>query len=217
MTTPQNPRDPRDPQDPQHQPTPYGVPQDPGAQNPQNQYAAPAQQFTPQGPGMQPGMPYGAAPYGAPQAPQTPKKPFYKRVWFIVLMVLVVLFVLIVGGCTALVGKAVDDVDKQSAEVIEFTYTVDGSGAGSVTYTAENNQTAQETDAAFPWSRAVNIDGFVKYASVIATNDIYNEGELRCAISVNGREIVSNVSSGAGATVSCNATDSDVDKVTGGQ
>ena len=90
------------PTGPQDQSNPYGAP-----------YGAPGQPMQPTQQFAQPGQPsqFGQpAPYGAP-APQEPKKkPFYKRVWFIILAVLVV-----IGIIATATGGSDDDKDSSDA------------------------------------------------------------------------------------------------------
>ena len=82
-----------------------------------------------------PPPPRSAAPAPMAQKPAKPKKKLHQRVWFWVLLVVVLLF----GGCIALVAggtKAVNDANNQKHTIV---YTVTGSSTADITYAAFDN------------------------------------------------------------------------------
>ena len=86
------------PQDPQQPKQPYG-------EQPQQPY------------GQQPQQPYGQPPQG--YAPQQP--PQKKKKWPWILLAIVVLFIALFAGCTALVGGAINSVDEESKKEVVVT------------------------------------------------------------------------------------------------
>lgn len=126
-----------------------------------------------------------------------------------VLLALVVVFMALVGGCMALVGGAVNEVDKQSKSTITITYKVTGdSGKASITYTGADSNMSPDTAAALPWSKDVTLTGFMKMASVTATNDFEASASssITCEVLVDGKVKFTNTAKGPAATASCSGS-----------
>ncbi len=146
----------------------------------------------------QPQYPQGPPPPGYYQ--ETPKK---RKKWPWVLGGIVLFFVLLLGGCMALVGGAVNSVDKEAKREVAVTYQVEGTGpSSSITYAGKDFNMAQETSAALPWSKQVTIDGLGKLVSLSATNDDQG-GDITCRILVGDKVISEQKSSGPYASAHC--------------
>ena len=138
---------------------------------------------------------------------QLPQKKKAKWPWILGGMFVVML--LGIGGCLAFVGGVANEIDKESKRLVNVTYEVIGSGDSvAISYTGNskpgNNgiSTAQETGATLPWTKVVTVDGFVKTATVSATNGSAG-GEITCRIKVDDKVISEQTSTGEFATVSC--------------
>ena len=147
-----------------------------------------------------PGMP--PAPMAQPPAKATKK--IYKRVWFWLLMGVVVLF----GGCIAIVAggtKAVNDANNQKHTIV---YTVTGNGTANITYAAYDNGntgTSQVGDAPLPWTKTITGSGLFNSYSVIATVGS-NGGTVACTLSVDGKKVSSHSASGAYSSADCSGS-----------
>jgi len=143
------------------------------------------------------------APPMAP-APEKPKKKIYKRVWFWLLMALVLFF----GGCVAIIagtGKAINDANTQKHTIV---YTVTGSGTANITYAAYDNGntgTSQVGDASLPWTKTITGSGLFNSYSVIATVGS-NGGTVACTLSVDGKQVSSHSASGAFSSADCSGS-----------
>lgn len=147
-----------------------------------------------------PGMPPG--PY--PQ-PTKPSKPLYKRVWFWVLMAVVVLF----GGCIAIIagtGKAIHQaIHDANSKKHTIVYTVTGTGTADITYFVfdnGNSGTSQVSDAQLPWTKTITGSGLFNSYSVIATVGS-GGGTVTCTLSVDGKQVSSNSGSGELSSANC--------------
>ena len=189
MTQP--PQDPNQPSGDQ----PYGQhPQQPYGQQPQQPYG----QQPPQGYPAQYGQPY-----------QPPKK---KKKWPWILLAIFVVLIAGFAGCTALVGGAVNSIDEESKKEIVITYEVSGDAQGAtVTYTSNDTNMAQDTDVALPWTKDVTLTGFVKIATITASNGFDDAGSITCKILADGKVLTENTSNGAGASASCSQSDFDTE------
>ncbi len=172
-------------------------PQNPGQPDPYR-----GGQFNPN----QGGQPYPQQPYpqqgGGYYPPQQPPKKRKKWPW--ILLAIIAVIIAGVASCAALIGGAVNEIDKNSKEVVQVTYEITGDGPGaSATYTTGNLDTAQETDIQIPWTKQVDITGLIKSVSLIASNHFNSRGTITCTIKRGGTVIVTNTSSGPGATASC--------------
>jgi len=136
------------------------------------------------------------------------KKRLYQRVWFWLLMGVVV--VLGLGGCLSVIaGHRHRAAFGHSAHVTSFiTYTVTGTGqATNITYAtlqggSRQNDEARVTDVTLPWSKTINASGLFLSFDVSATNGD-GGGSLACSITEDGQLVVSNTTKGAFATASC--------------
>ena len=64
----------------------------------------------------------------------------------------------------------------------------------------------QDTNAALPWTKDVQISGLGKFVSLTATNDFDASGSITCTIKQGEKVISTNTSSGPAATASCSGT-----------
>ncbi|MET3959818.1 hypothetical protein ABIE52_006753 [Rhodococcus sp. OAS809] len=169
--------------------------------------------------GQQPQQPYGQQPqqpYGQPQQPgyapyaQQPLPPQKKKKWPWILLAIVVVFIALVAGCTALVGGAINSVDEESKKEIVVTYEVTGESDGAiVTYTGNDSNISQDTAATLPWTKDVTVTGLIKVATLTASNGFDGTGSITCKIIVDGQVLTENTANGAGASASCTESDFD--------
>lgn len=154
----------------------------------------PGQQY-PQQPGQYP-----------PPGPYVPPQKKRKK-WPWVLLALVVVFLVLVGGCIALIGGAAESIDDEAKRTVDVTYEITGDGpTGSATYTTGNLETAQDTDITIPWKKEVQITGLGKSVSLFASNGLNSSGSITCTIRQGDKVISTNTSSGPGASASCSGT-----------
>ncbi|WP_295628952.1 MmpS family transport accessory protein [uncultured Corynebacterium sp.] len=158
----------------------------------------------------QPGYPGQQAQPGQPGQPQIvymqePKKPLYKRPGCLIPLVLAIIAIVIVGGCMALFGSAVNEVDQQMNAEHTITYSIEGDATDAmVTYNVDETNTAQENGVTGGWSKEVTVKGiFGGYIS--ASNGIYDTGSITCRISANGKTLSENTASGEFASATCSA------------
>jgi hypothetical protein len=141
-------------------------------------------------------------PIGAP-----PKKKFYKRVWFWLLIAVVVLF----GGCTAILAGGTAAVDHAAHIQHTVIYSVTGSGqANDITYATVQegngqNGEAQVTNVNLPWTKTITASGLLTVFDVSATVG-QNGGTVTCTITEDGKQIATNTASGAFASADCNSS-----------
>lgn len=180
------------PQDPQQPQQPYG-------EQPQQPY------------GQQPQQPYAQQPQGyASQYGQPPLPPQKKKKWPWILLAIVVVFIALFAGCTALVGGAINSVDEESKKEVVVTYEVTGDSEGAIiTYTANDSNLSQDTAATLPWTKDVTVTGLIKVATVTASNSYDGTGAITCKIIVDGKVLTENTANGAGASASCTQSDFD--------
>ncbi|AUH69800.1 MULTISPECIES: MmpS family transport accessory protein [Gordonia] len=151
--------------------------------------------------------PYGQQPnpYGQPYpyAPQPPAKKRKKWPWIV--GGLVVLFIAVIAGCSAMVGGVANEIDKAANSTATVTYRVTGGGTASVTYSDKDFNMAQDTAAQLPWTKDVTLQGFGKIASLTATNDFEADASqtITCEILVNGQVKNTQTSKGPAATANC--------------
>ena len=134
------------------------------------------------------------------------KRPFYKRVWFWLLIAVVVLF----AGCGAILAAgtaAVVHVAKTDHTVV---YTVTGSGlANDITYATlqegnGQNGESQVTNVTLPWTKTIIASGLITAFSLSGTVGS-GGGSVTCTISEDGNQLSTNTASGAFATASCSS------------
>ena len=129
------------------------------------------------------------------------KKPFYKRVWFWLLVVVALFF----GGCITVITSASVAVHNAATQQHTVVYAITGSGTADITYdTFQNGSsgTSQETGVSLPWSKTLTASGLFSAYSLTASNGS-GSGSLACTITVDGKVISHNVSSGQYANVAC--------------
>ncbi|WOC11936.1 MmpS family transport accessory protein [Gordonia sp. MP11Mi] len=142
-------------------------------------------------------------PYQQPYPYQPPKK---RKVWPWIVGGIILVFVAIIGGCVAIVGSAVDSVDKESKREVTVTYRVTGTGATSITWTDKDFNTAQDTNASLPWEKTVTVTGFAKAASLTVTNDESDNASSKCEILVDGQVKYTQTANGPFASASCSGS-----------
>ncbi|GAB2643338.1 hypothetical protein GCM10027169_09120 [Gordonia jinhuaensis] len=155
-----------------------------------------------------PSIPPAQPPQGYYPPPTPPKK---RRKWpWILLAIFVVIFAGI-ASCAALVGGAVNSVDKESKKVVAVTYEVTGTSTdGTITYTAGNLDSAQDTNQQLPWTKTVDITGLGKFVSLSATSAIdADNATITCTIKVGGKVISTQTAHGALASASCSGSAND--------
>ncbi len=154
----------------------------------------------------QPAAPVAAPPppTAAAPAPANPKKKIYKRVWFWLVMAVVVLF----GGCIAILAggsKAINDANNQKHSIV---YSVTGSGTANITYYAfdkGNTGTSQIGDAQLPWTKAITGSGLFNSYSVIATLGS-SGGTVTCTLRVDGKQVSTQTATGAYSSADCHGS-----------
>ncbi|MFC4373671.1 MmpS family transport accessory protein [Nocardia halotolerans] len=156
--------------------------------------------------GQQP-PPYGQQPPGGypPHGgyPQPPKK---KKVWPWVLGGILLVLLLIIGGCVALVGSVANEIDNESKRVVNVSYEAGGTGtASSITYSGSGLDVGQESDVALPWSKDIAMDGLAKFMSLSVMAGV-DGGQVSCKITADGKVIAEEQASGQFATATCSGT-----------
>ncbi|MEV0854358.1 MmpS family transport accessory protein [Nocardia fluminea] len=163
----------------------------------------------PQQPYSQQPPPYGRQPAGGypqqggypPQGgyPQPPRK---KKVWPWVLGGVLVVLLLVVGGCVALVGTVANEIENEVSREVTVSYEAGGSGTSTVIYTDGSLDVVTESDTALPWSKNVTITGLVKFVSLSVMSGI-DGGTVSCKITVGGKVIAEDQATGQLASASC--------------
>lgn len=149
-------------------------------------------------------QPYGQQPYGQQPYPYPPQPPQKKRkIWPWILGGVILVFVLIIGGCVALVGTAANEVDKQSKKEVEVTYRVSGTGTASITWTDKDFNIAQATNVTLPWEKKVTVTGFAKAASLTVTNNESDTASTKCEIIVGDQVKYTQTATGPYASATC--------------
>ncbi|MEV6341335.1 MmpS family transport accessory protein [Nocardia vinacea] len=184
----------------------------------------PSQPYPPQQP---PQPPYGQQPPPYGQYPQRPRK---RKVWP---WVLLGVFLLMFGGCVAILGTAGHEVSKavdaanssiQSAaadisatsipplsakpptgkgKTVVYEIVSDSDGLNSVTYFDENSELQQETSATAPWSKTVTNNSTF---AVIGLGAQTKGTSVTCRIIVDGKVKDEKTSTGKYAVVNCSGT-----------
>lgn len=141
-----------------------------------------------------------------PQQPYVPQQPPKKRKkWPWIVGAIVIVFIAIVAGCSALVGGVANEIDKAANSTATVTYRVTGPNSASITYSDKDFNMAQATQATLPWEQEVTLTGFGKLATLSATNDsdVSADQKITCEIVVNGAVKNTQTSTGPFATASC--------------
>ncbi|GHE54921.1 hypothetical protein GCM10018785_25350 [Streptomyces longispororuber] len=121
--------------------------------------------------------------WAAPVPPPQTKK---RRKWPWVLLVLALLMV---GGCAALIASIGHEVDKESKREIVVRYEVTGDAKGvTVTYSAYSDDDLsqnQVSDVDLPWRKEEKAKGFVKGGTLVVTTGA-SGGTVRCKVTADG-------------------------------
>lgn len=139
-----------------------------------------------------------------PAAPGKPSKPLYKRVWFWIIIVVV----LGMGGCIAAVAgtsKAISDANNVKHTIV---FSVQGTGTPTITFSSfdnANNGTTQISDATLPWTKSFTGKGIFNDYSVTATLGS-DGGIITCTVTIDGKVKSTNHATGAFASADCNGT-----------
>lgn len=140
------------------------------------------------------------------------KKPWYKKAGCIVPLAIVAALLLFMVGCTAIFGKAFNDVANDMDKEHTVTYKIGGNAQdASVIYNTGETNTAQDTGVASGWTKDVTVKGFFG-ADISATNGAEDNGKISCSIIANGKTISKNTASGSLASANCNASSDDIKK-----
>ena len=147
----------------------------------------------------------GAQAPAASMPAEQPKKPVYKRVWFWLLIIVV----LGVGGCTATLAAVGTAVDKAATTKHTVVYSVTGDGTADITWDTfqnGNSGTQQATGQSLPWTQTVTGTGIFNIYNVSAS--IVSGTTATCTITVDGKAVSTHTSTGQFANVTCDATGS---------
>ncbi|MFF0609918.1 MmpS family transport accessory protein [Nocardia tengchongensis] len=139
--------------------------------------------------------------------PPPPKK---RKIWPWIVGALLLFIVLPFAACTALVGKAAHDVDKESKRTVDVRYEVTGTGGGeyvkpSITYSSGDLGTGNTTSAQLPWSKDVTLTGIVKVATLTAQAGDDENATISCRIVQGDKVLAENTGTGSLAMASCTA------------
>lgn len=152
---------------------------------------------------QQPQPQYGVAPQ---------QKAWYKRPGCIIPLIIVVILILIVGGCSAMFGKAVNDIDESLNKEYTVTYEIDGDTQDAIaTYNVGETNTVTDTGLKAGWSKDVKVTGLFG-PFLDAMNGMYDNGSITCRILVDGKTVIENTATGANASASCSATVQDLEE-----
>jgi hypothetical protein len=140
----------------------------------------------------------------APQYTQPPKK---KHTLRNVLLVILLLFVLAIGGCMALIAGAANEVDKASKRSHEVTYLIGGTTKkADLTYTTDGGTSTEQTNGVkVPWKKVLNIKGDILAVYQISAQNT-GRGTVTCEILVDGKSVKKAQSKGFAAIASCDYT-----------
>jgi hypothetical protein len=136
---------------------------------------------------------------------QKPKKKLYKRPWFWVLTVVLVITAILVAAIAAGTNDALN-----SSHTIVYKVNISGPSPTSAleaditysVYSASSNGVATVSDnsATLPWTKTIQGKGSLSGYSVIATNQFGLDG-LECSITIDGKVVSSDT--GGAAVVTC--------------
>lgn len=174
------------------------------AAQPQRTAPVPAGAPSPQGPGWwqaTDGLWY--PPQGTIIVQEAPKKKFYKRVWFWLLVVVVLGF----SGCIAIVAGGSNAINNANQKQHTVVYTVTGNGTADVTYDSFTNNNAGSSTvngATLPWTKTITASGLLSIYDVSVIGD--SATSVTCAISVDGKQITHNSGTGQFASADCNGS-----------
>jgi hypothetical protein len=142
-----------------------------------------------------------------PAGPPPVKKPFYKRLWFWLLIAVVVLF----GGCGTVLALGAVAVVHDARVKHLVVYSVTGTGqATDITYATiqqgnGQNGSSQVTDVPLPWMKAIIVSGLITSFTLSGTVGSTG-GTVTCTITEDGRVLSTNTATGAFAAANCSST-----------
>ncbi|MFJ9408846.1 hypothetical protein [Streptomyces sp. NPDC101393] len=120
-------------------------------------------------------------------------------------MVLVVCL-LLVGGCAAVVAVFVDEVSDDVSKTFGVTYQVTGDAKdvaiGYSTWRDGTLSTSQATAAGLPWVKKVEAKGLVRGGALTVTLGARG-GSATCSVAVDGKEAKTATATGPHATATC--------------
>ncbi|GAD84547.1 hypothetical protein FEK33_22505 [Nocardia asteroides NBRC 15531] len=164
----------------------------------------PYQQGYPQGGYPQGGYPQGGYPQNYGYPPQPPRK---KPVWPWIVGGIVLVLVLLAGGCAVLVGVAANEIDKEAKSSADLVYEVGGTASQvDITYYTGDFDQNSANATSVPWRKDVTVSGFAKMGSLTVTTTGLEEGTVSCRILRDGKVLDEQTSSGTFGFVSCSAT-----------
>lgn len=170
----------------------------------------------PPGPGYQQGPGHGGpwaqpqqghqAGYAAPLPPRPPKR----RRWPLILGGFILAFVVMIGGCMAVVGgTAASIASSAGGGPANISYEIEGDGTAMAVTWSTPSGVSQESSTSLPWSTEVAWqDTFAAAFTVSAGRDgMGDSGPITCRITNTdtGDVLAENTSNGEFANVSCDA------------
>ncbi|MDJ0342123.1 hypothetical protein QMK19_01895 [Streptomyces sp. H10-C2] len=142
-----------------------------------------------------PGGQWPPPPPGQWQQPPARKR----RTWPWVVLVLVLL---VVGGCALLFATVVHE----SSKTVKVTYEVTGDATGvTISYSTWNNDnlsTSEETARTLPWRKELTTKGFVKGGSLVVTTGEAG-GTAKCSVTVDNGTPKTATATGPFAVATC--------------
>lgn len=190
------------PQPPESEPQPQ--PGYPPQQYPSQPGYPAQQQYAPQQ-----GYPAPPPGYVPPGYQLKKKKRFYKRVWFWFLVIFVVIIAIIIA---AIASFAKDATSKPHTVVYTVNSTGKVSKADISYYTSDGSNHSSNVSAdgqPLPWTKTVTVkgdlSGFILTANTPITGNAA-KGTLACSLSVDGKVVSTDKSSGSVSLVTCSGS-----------
>ncbi|MFF8843808.1 hypothetical protein ACF08N_13980 [Streptomyces sp. NPDC015127] len=141
---------------------------------------------------------------GAPVPPQPPARGRRKWPW-----VVLVVLLLVVGGCMAAIGLVVSEVSDEVDRTVTVEYEVTGDArdvtvAYSVWRTGDLT-TEQQRVTSLPWRKEIEVSGPGRSGTLVVTVGA-DGGKATCKVRVDDGPVRTATASGAHATATCNAS-----------
>lgn len=119
---------------------------------------------------------------------------------------LLVIALLLAGGCAAVFALFANEVSKESGKTVTIRYEVTGRARDVAisysTWRGSDESVSQETGVTLPWSKQVEAKGFLKGGTLIVT--LGSEGgSATCSVVVGDGTPKTATASGAFASASC--------------
>ncbi|MCX4542700.1 hypothetical protein [Streptomyces sp. NBC_01565] len=149
--------------------------------------------------------PPGLPPPPGPEQPWGPRPPAPRRrrrwPW-----VLLVLALLLLGGCVAFLGVVVHEVSEDASRTVRITYTATGNtrdvDISYSTWRDGNLEVSQDNDATLPWTKELHTKGFIKGGSLTVTLGP-DGGTATCTVRVDDNPPITATATGAFASAVC--------------